>query len=117
MWPSGTEPLADQSFSTTPTQLLGMKRSVSQASRMNAAATENTVISRRELNIRVPPSGAARSRFKPLAGTKLGPGIRMEGELANHREQVCSRLLRVATQNCGPSFVRAADSRCPFNLG
>src|SRR5438105_4923293 len=51
MWPSGTEPLADQSFSTTPTQSFGMKRSVSHASNMNAAATLNIVSSRKEVNM------------------------------------------------------------------
>src|SRR5262249_20606077 len=51
MWPSGTEPFADHSFSTTPTQLLGMKRSVSQAMKSSLAQTTRNARSRNEVNI------------------------------------------------------------------
>src|SRR4029078_898133 len=67
MWPSGTEPLSDHSFSPTPTQLFGMKRSVSQARRINAQATENMVMNKREVNMEGSEWGRqSRCRARPL---------------------------------------------------
>src|SRR5438876_378717 len=89
MRPSGTEPFSDHSFSTTPTQLFGMNRSVSQAKKASATA-------------------------RTITTTPVTPKV-VSREVNMDRPPIkCARML--AHFGIWASSVPAADEDCPFNL-
>src|SRR5687768_9990820 len=83
--PSGTEPLADQSFSTTPTQLFGMNRSANQVRISSAKKTTPTPIATKKENI---------THLRMVARRRAGTaqGIRRGQQLHHQTGQQCPSI-------------------------